>query len=337
METKPGVPLADLFALVLRQRFAAAAELALGLLPALEAAPATLSPAEAALVLNALEEGGRFDEALRWVRQTTCLAPVRSTAMARISELRRVFGPVASAVEVAGSVHSLTSPHLAQLGADRLEVPADVGRLDVGLVERGVARMREKLGISWGGVGPIDVELFSDAAAFEARVAAAARIPSQRVRDMLACAVWMGGRDGAHLVAVRAEQAVGLHALEVHQRLRHEYVHLAVRHVSRGRRVPAWLDEGLATALTMNLPDRFETLGSPPRRAELRAWDRELPKDGIELDRALAGSHAAAAALLERHGALWVARGLFDGRPARWWAEAARGAMETASASPAQG
>jgi hypothetical protein len=59
----------------------------------------------------------------------------------------------------------------------------------------------------------------------------------------------------------------------------HEYGHVAVRHLSHGRQVPDWLNEGIATAVEGGYEDYLPRVREAAKRrrllsmAELRAWD----------------------------------------------------------------
>ncbi len=288
-------------ALALRRRWMEAAALLDAEVFASDPSGASVPAERAPLVAAILDEAGRFDDARRFVLGHPAFDDAtRARDARRREELLRVLGPAATGIVFAGDVRTV----------------APERRLDAGLVLGAVHRMRARLGVSWELPAEIEVEVHAEVGPRVQTLLGLRWEP----RGLLGCAVWRPA-GASHILVALGGDGTGVGGFLLHQRIRHEVVHLAVRETSGGRLAPAWLDEGLAMVLTMNLPRRLA--GATVELARLPALRASIPV-GQQEGPALAAAFGAASALLGRLGTAGVAHGLASGwADDRWEREAA--------------
>jgi tetratricopeptide (TPR) repeat protein len=142
----------------------------------------------------------------------------------------------------------------------------------------------------------------------------------QQFDDITGLAAWsIAGYDGR----IRVPRSVVLEPREEIDRvLSHEYVH-AVVEITGGRTVPAWINEGLATALEPSLADGTDRSTRSTRRTNLSRLHRsftDLPKRDAEV--AYAAAADAVRRLLDQRGAPAIVALLGDLRRGETFASA---------------
>jgi tetratricopeptide (TPR) repeat protein len=121
--------------------------------------------------------------------------------------------------------------------------------------------------------------------------------------------------DGKIRVPLTDERGETLPEEEIERRVMHEYVHVVVRYLA-DEKVPFWLNEGLAEALSKASPPQEDPLWNEIRTAPLsmrRLENIDISKAQPEaLRRAYLQAHAAADYLLQRFGSRRLAQVLQD-------------------------
>jgi hypothetical protein len=274
------------------------------------------------LVFDALENAGRFEDALRYLR----LVPAARWGggarhlddLERVAELARCFEPVASLFALRGRVTTILAgePRRIRLEGEQIELIVDLSgeRVDVELAARALSRMHQKLKTRFGAdPGALRVEVHGDEAAFRRRAEALqGRALPDHVHGL--------AHRAAGTLLVLHRPALASHPASLFVRLRHEYTHVAMASLAPGGRIPAWLDEGLAIALTSRLPrpmlELWDRAGHAARPVTLQ--DEALPLRQAARELACVQAESLARRLLER-GDRFVADGLRAGWSTERW------------------
>ncbi len=278
------------------------------------------------IVLEGLMKCGDFERALRFVDE---LAGERLPELRRRSMKRKLlqdqeeFGPLRTIVVEPGHVTTIARREGREISDPpfllRYLLTGD--RVDTKRCRSALRRMRRKMLDDFGAdPGELTVELHNSRLTFDARGEELHGSPlPPHVEGLAAYA--------RSTLLIFCEPTISLRSPHsIFQRLSHEYVHVAIRSLAGGAKIPAWLDEGLAITLTAELRRPLWDLWEE-RKAQalpLAALGGQLADVSAEVyATVIAQSTIAARALLEE-GTDYVADGLRSGWSlARWAADPA--------------
>lgn len=270
------------------------------------------------VVVTALVRTGRYSDARAFVDRVPASrldGRRRRALLVDIAERGRVFGGLASLRGLPEGVTTVKEPggRTTVAGAVRVHLACPGHRVDVVRVRAAIQGIAARLEQRFGARPvPLRVEVHSDPASFSARAAALGGEPQPRSGGL--------ALPGVLLVLMDTSPDADPHGLWL--RLRHEYVHAALRALASPAYLPYWLEEGLAIHLTQQLP-----------RAMLAAWGKVLSArcptplahmgerfPGVEgLEEVAYAQSAVAAACLAEMGDAALAAAIAAGHPPEWW------------------